>query len=420
MRSPLAPRFALLAALAAGALPLLLRLGGAADGPAAVTFPDFKMQEIERGLGVGYAVLPVDINHDAKLDLVVVDQRRVVWYENPTWKRRTIIEGKTRPDNVCVAAADIDRDGQIDLALGADWRPFNTKSGGTIQWLRRGPTLDDPWTVHPIAEEPTVHRMRFVDLDVTGRPYLVVAPLMGRNSTQAKNWMDGQPVRLLAYRVPKDPAADRWVPEVLDESLHVVHNFFPVPPAGGTGMDLLTASYEGVSRLTRSGEKWTRRRLGAGNQERPSSNRGSSEVKQGYLKGRRPYIATIEPWHGHQVVVYTPPEGGKGLWDRHVIDDRLKWGHAVWCADLDGDGDDELIIGVRDNLSDKPGERCGVRIYKATDGTGTKWQRHLLDEGGVAVEDLAAADLDGDGRIDIVAVGRASHNARIYWNRARK
>jgi hypothetical protein len=30
------------------------------------------------------------------------------------------------------------------------------------------------------------------------------------------------------------------------------------------------------------------------------------------------------------------------------------------------------------------------------------------------------ADLDGDGRPDIVAVGRATHNARIYWNRAKK
>jgi hypothetical protein len=127
-------------------------------------------------------------------------------------------------------------------------------------------------------------------------------------------------------------------------------------------------------------------------------------------------IATIEPWHGHQVVVYTPPAKAGELWTRQVLDEELKWGHAVWFADLDGDGDEELVIGVRDDLANEPGKRCGVRIFKATDGTGTKWRRQLLDEGGVAVEDAAAADLDGDGRPEIIAVGRKTGNARIYWN----
>ena len=31
-----------------------------------------------------------------------------------------------------------------------------------------------------------------------------------------------------------------------------------------------------------------------------------------------------------------------------MIAEPVQWGHAVWCADLDGDGDDELIIGQRD------------------------------------------------------------------------
>jgi hypothetical protein len=384
------------------------------------SIPDFRVQQIEKGLGVGYAVLLVDVNNDGKKDIVAVDQKRVVWYENPSWQRRNIIEGKTDPDNVCIAAADIDGDGQLDFALGAAWNPGNTKSGGTLQWLRRGKTLDEPWSVHPIGEEPTLHRIRFADLDGDGKPVLLAVPLMGRDSTGAKNHMDGQPVRVLAYRIPKDPVAERWPLEVLDQGMHVVHNFQAIPNARGKGMDVLTASYEGVSRLQRQGEKWTRRQLGAGDQAKPDKSRGASEIKLGKLKNGRPFIATIEPWHGDKVVVYTPPTESAALWERHVIDDKLKWGHAVWCADLDGDGGDELIIGVRDNLSDKPGERCGVRIFKATDDKGAKWERHLLDEGGVHVEDLAAADLDGDGRIDIVAVGRQSHNARIYWNKGLK
>ncbi len=382
--------------------------------------PDFRIQEIAKDLGVGYAVLLVDVDGDGKKDIVVVDQRRVVWYQNPTWRQRNIIENQTAPDNVCISAADIDGDGKIDFALGAAWNPSNTKSGGTLQWLRRGKTLDEPWSVHPIGEEPTLHRIRFADLDNDGKPVLLAVPLMGRDSTGGKNHMDGQPVRVLGYQIPKDPVRDRWQPMVLDESLHVVHNFEAIAEPRSKGMSILTASYEGVHVLKHDGDKWKRRQLGAGDQAHPDKSRGASEVKRGKLRNGRQFVATIEPWHGDKVVVYTAPADAGALWDRHVIDDKLKWGHAVWCADLDGDGGDELIIGVRDHLSDRAGEKSGVRIFRAADESGKKWERHLLDEGGVRVEDLAAADLDGDGRVDLVAVGRASHNARIYWNKGVK
>jgi hypothetical protein len=377
--------------------------------------PKFLPQEVDATLGVGYAVLLVDVDHDGKRDIVVVDQTRVIWYANPDWRQRTIIQGGTKPDNVCIDAHDIDGDGKLDFALGADWKPFNTESGGTLQWLKRGKTLDEPWSIHAIDMEPTVHRIRFADVDGDGAPELVSVPLMGKASTAKNNWMDGAPVRVIAYKVPKDPTKERWTPEVLDESLHVAHNFAPIAGAG-KAKDILAASYEGVSLITRQGNKWTRLLLGAGNQETPKGRRGASEIKQGTLKRGKKVIATIEPWHGDQVVVYTEPADPKKMWDRHVIDDELKWGHAVSFADLDGDGGDELIIGVRD---DGGKQRCGVRIYKALDDKGAKWSRALLDPGGVAVEDLAAADLNNDGRTDIVAVGRKTKNVRIYWNQVK-
>src|SRR5439155_7270108 len=85
-----------LAALLCTLVPLARPAQGPGDAPKAA-FPRFRVQEIETGLKVGYAVLPVDVNHDGKPDVVVVDTTRVVWYENPTWKRRTIIQNQTKP-----------------------------------------------------------------------------------------------------------------------------------------------------------------------------------------------------------------------------------------------------------------------------------------------------------------------------------
>jgi hypothetical protein len=371
----------------------------------------FRSQEISKQLTIGYATRLVDMNGDQRIDIVVVDTDRVVWFENPTWQMHTIIEHATKTDNVCIAPADIDGDGKLDFALGADWHPGNTRESGTIQWLANPGAADTTWTVFPIGVEPTTHRMNWVDLDGDGRNELVVLPLQGAGS-KGPTFAETA-VRMLAYKIPRDPRADAWRPEVINEDLHVAHNFCATDLDGDGAVDLLVVSFEGVSWLQRQSDgTWRRTLIGAGNQA-TSPNRGASEIKRGRLASGQDYIATIEPWHGFQVVVYTRP-ATPGLWERHVIDDELLWGHAVWTVDLDGDRDEELVIGVRDT---KNAERpCGVRIYKANDGAGREWSRTLVDPSGVAVEDLAAADLNADGKPDIVAVGRATKNVRIYWN----
>ena len=86
------------------------------------------------------------------------------------------------------------------------------------------------------------------------------------------------------------------------------------------------------------------------------------------------------------------------------------------------DKDDELIIGQRDaNRGATLGPRGpGVFVFDLKGAPGSPaFDRLTIDDGGMACEDALAADLDGDGRNDIIAGGRATHNVKIYWNRTR-
>jgi hypothetical protein len=390
-------------------------VAGGGDSVRAADEGGWRIQEIATDLDVGYAVRILNLVGDERPDILVIDSERVVCYENPSWQVHTVLTGQTKADNVCVAPHDIDGDGDIDLALGAGW----AGEDGTVQWLQNPGSPGGEWTVHVIGAEPFVHRMQWVNVDDDEAPELVVVPLVGRGSSIRQP--DTTPVRILAYDIPRAPASDEWPVRVLTDDLYVAHNFWPTDLDGDGSTDLLVASYEGVTLLTGGGQgEWSGRKIGAGHQEEQNraGRLGASEIRTGELAAGRIYIATIEPWHGFQVVVYLPPqdsndEDPEALWQRKVLDDALTWGHAVWTANLDGDADEELIIGVRDNT--QGGLPSGVRIYDPSDG-GNDWQRQLVDPTGVAVEDLAVADLNGDERPDIVAVGRATHNVRIYWN----
>ena len=163
--------------------------------------------------------------------------------------------------------------------------------------------------------------------------------------------------------------------------------------------EIVTASREGLClrpEAEREQHLWSRTQIGEGT---------PGEVKLGRVGGRR-MLATIEPWHGSSVVIYGEE---KGMWTRTVIETALTGGHALGWADFDGDGSEELAVGWRD-------QKPGVAIY-VVDRQGALRSKVMVDEGGMATEDLAIADLNGDKQPDIVASGRATRFVGgRYWN----
>src|SRR5688572_17190046 len=66
-------------------------------------------QELPTRLEVGYAVRLVDMNDDRRLDIAIVDSKRILWLENPNWREHVMFsDPKAKFDNVCFAPLDID------------------------------------------------------------------------------------------------------------------------------------------------------------------------------------------------------------------------------------------------------------------------------------------------------------------------
>ncbi len=196
-----------------------------------------------------------------------------------------------------------------------------------------------------------------------------------------------------------------WQREVISTPLEGVLHGISILDIDRDGReDILTASFVGVD-LFRFGKdgKWLRNKLVAGDPA-PWPKGGASEIAVGML-GRERFLATIEPWHGNQVAVY---RFGKNDWERVVIDDKLNDGHTLLTADLNHDGRDEIIAGFR-------GTGRSVYIY-SFDPKLNKWTRQSLDEGGIAAAACAIADLNGDGKLDVTCIGSATMNLKWYEN----
>jgi hypothetical protein len=389
-------------------LPLLLGFvfsSVAAEPPV----PAFRVVDVDTNIAIGYGLAVADIDGDRKPDIVLADKNHIVWYQNPGWQRHVMAEKLTQLDHVCIAALDIDGDGKAEVAAGAGWQPGDTVKSGSVHYLIPPADRTQRWEPVQLPHEPTVHRMRWVK-NSEGKYDLVVVPLHGRGNKGG----EGQGVRVLAYQMPENPR-DPWETQLVDDSLHLTHNFHPVKWTRAPGDELLVGAKEGVFHLIPNGSPWKRHQI-IGNKEGEPVFAGAGEVREGKLSAVNSFVATIEPMHGNALVIYTAPRVNDpdSLWKRKVIDETLVDGHALACGDLLGLGRDQIVAGWR--AMNRPGARVGIRIYIPLDPEGSEWKQATVDDNTMACEDLCLADVDGDGKLDIIAAGRATRNLKVYFN----
>jgi hypothetical protein len=94
--------------------------------------------------------------------------------------------------------------------------------------------------------------------------------------------------------------------------------------------------------------------------------------------------------------------GGKGLrWEMRLVKDSTEGQdfHSLIAADFDGDGDIDLFSAGSANSEGPP----KAYVWENGDGKGGAWIEHVIPVDGAQIHDAAGADLDGDGDIDILA-----------------
>jgi len=369
----------------------------AASVAAAASDVPFREHVIATDLKGGYQVLPLDMNLDGKTDLIALasGMSELVWFENPGWERHVISANRSRMINL--AACTTDADGFPEIILAEGFSSNAVKSSGEVLFLRRKSQVTEPWQATQIDRLPTAHRIRCADIDGSGKPVAVNAPLTG-STVSPPNYRGHVP--LVIYQPGK------WEREVIgEENEGVMHGIY-IHDWDGDGRDeILTASFVGIHVYDLGGDgHWSRTEITRGDPS-PWPKSGASDLTIGSVAGHR-FIASIEPWHGDQIAVYTRDAG---RWERNVIEDSLVDGHTVAAADLNTDGRDEIIAGFR-------GKGQRVYVFYPQDDTGQRWRRTVLDDGGMSAASCAAVDLNGDERLDVACIGTATSNLKWYEN----
>lgn len=327
-----------------------------------------------------------DVNNDGIPDIVCGEY----WYEGPEFTKKHKICEITFDGNYhhdfSSFGMDVNGDGYMDIITGS-W------FGEGVMW-RENPRNEGEWDTHLIEKCSSIETIRFFDIDNCGMPEIFP-------------------------NTPNEP--QMFLKLIVDEN--------------GKG----TAKFEKYV----IGEVSSGHGMGFGD----INNNGRTDIilHNGWLE--QPENPYITPWKFHSgfelgsasVPVIAYDITGNGLndlivgqahdyglawweqiisntgertWMKHDIDTTASQYHDLWLMDIDLDGEPELITGKRymAHNGNDPGEYDPIGVYYFKMNRGN-FEKHVIDYGAAGEASgcgiyFWVADINGDGRLDIVAPGK--------------
>lgn len=300
-----------------------------------------------------------DLSGDGFPDVVVADDTGIglQWYEYPKWTKHVIETRSVFTTDMQVA--DVDRDSDIDIVvpdIKANvmlWYPNPRVGGGNWKPVTIG--------------SPYGHDVEVGDVNHDGK--LDVVARTGDTT-------------LFIQRTPTS-----WAKQTL-------------PTGGRGGTDLGDADRDGDLDIAENGywlecprdpvrDSWTRHDVAPGWPE-------DVGVRWADLNGDHRLDLILAPAESAgKLVWYEAPRDPRGAgWTEHLTEDGVSHIHTFPVADMDGDGDLDLVTA---EMEQSPRKRVTVHL---NEGKGLRWRRQVLSTRGA--HNVRVGDIGRDGDLDVV------------------
>jgi len=332
-------------------------------------------------------ILAGDLDGDGLRDIISGGS----WYRNPgpaggAWTRQTIGE----PLNDAAAVCDFDLDGSLDI-LGTQGK--TPAANANFAWARNDGRGN--FTVHTNLAPATGDFLQGCTPIFTGY----------RRREIALSWhRGGQGVQM--FTVPKDPVAETWPwRKISDASQDEQVSAGQID--NNTSVDLLL----GTKWLqSQGGKAWTLHTLNP-TEGHPDRNRLVDINGDGRLDAVVGFEAINVPG---KLAWYEQPQNATDNWTEHVIA-NVVGPMSMDAADLDRDGDFDVVVGEH-NYKDPASAR--LHVFENTDGKGAQWKDHVISIGDEHHDGAILADMDNDGDFDIISIGWRHGRVLLYENQA--
>jgi len=375
--------------LLAFAIPATAQLVGGADrkqtrgpGPGGVPQATF----ISHRLGTDHAegITSLDMNNDGYKDLV----SGAYWYENPgpkggEWKRhqyRTIGTVNEYVADCGEWTVDVNHDGAPDIVTAA-WQ-----TNGII-WYENPKTVGAEWKRHFITDSYDTEGGTMADINGDGKPDLILS----HYEHSAIVWVDFSGPEPKVHHVGG-----------LDQDGHGVG----VADIDGDGKADIITPTGWFRQIDANKDQW---------EWHPDFHLGDTGFPiLGYdvlNNGKMDIIYGQGHSYGLYWLEQKEDTQGARQWVEHTIDESFSQSHAMMLADVDGDGEQELVVGKR--YRGHNGHDAGsydplvIYYYKINRKTG-EFTRYPVSVNGTAGAgtQFVIEDLDGDGDLDIAVAGK--------------